>query len=578
MPEEIQAEWAQRKAEGTLYVGGTVRNTDVGWYGPGAPKAHSGVRLVHDTSGEELLYTPHQLDNAAAAINSMCDLIGMNVYVISDEDLENNGNATDTNGIYYNESTGKFYYKDYAYEYQELDPSDPDDLAIINEGSKFDQFNGTLLDPADLDLYRKPGANSEHYLRVEEHEDLQPSVEYYLIDHLDEFEDPNATSVSTDEDFMTLVTKESLFKKSIDGQRTVLTPATVEDEPVADLYFTLADIEPQNNIIYFPGSNTSAFHFYRKDSRRLDSYPTNEKIVLYQTIRSNEQSHPIDEQGNIDYSRIIYTTTLEPVAITRELADDPTTLNQLIEDGDAIPNLPVVNPWPNASGVTITTPNAIWYKENNNYILSPNPPRFSSLSDCLSGMTTIQLTATPANNFYQANTVYWGVIDHELDLDDPRNAGLTNKRADEVYRKTTAVNDKNPTYKLEDTYNASTHQLISIEISHYPAVNGLDGEMGTASQQFYFIPNELYKRSGNEYVLADTLEENVTYYKRREIVVQSDPLGEFNVGEIWNTKLNINDVNSGRGANEKVVLAIKIANPDLFELPGYSRDINTING
>lgn len=188
------------------------------------------------------------------------------------------------------------------------------------------------------------------------------------------------------------------------------------------------------------------------------------------------------------------------------------------------------------------------------------------MSDCLGGVKTYKLKIEKAVNFYKANTSYWGVSD------DPATTPI-----DEIYRKTTSRNDKNRTYKLTDTYNENTGVRSSIEASAISGINGLGKETdGT----FYFVPNELYIKSGTTYELADEYSSGETYYKMREVVIKSDPIGQFNVGERWNPELDLDAINAlpERSGNNKLVLGLKIAEPALHELVGYTTGENTLNG
>ena len=600
-----------------------IRDIEIAWGEASNPGRYNGPRLVSNISNKQVLYTPTQVNNLSGAMHTLYDLIGQNVEIleITAEELaaitevqepaeklkiaiQNRAADTDLDLIYYCINDSKFYFKNYETYIQELDPTN--DAATISAGSGYKQFNGLIVDPTGESLYKQP-TSREHYYLLGEDDELQPDVTYYSLD-LTKF---TTSAETTIKDFETLVSEGSLYEFSATNSQDTLTPIDVDDNvdptvmtvttpngTVVPRFYIVDTATPLQIKAYFP-SETGLF--VNAQNVDINTYPmlpdpTQNEItianasqcIFYQRIQTNEVSHPINEDGSIDYSRTIYTTVLEPKAITAELAQYLTDNEEfaaiLQENGYRIAGLPSIHKWPNTSRDMAT---GVWTKdENDRYVITTNPPALQSsavnakITEVLRGVQTYQLEVSAADNFYEPNSYYWGAVNGIENSDD---IALY-----EVYRKITPRNnDGNPTYKIFKTTgtapNTTDVPLSNGELATaaIPGVNGLDdlGLDDNSQYTAYFIPGQLYESIGNgQYVAANTYSANTTYYKRREVVVLSDPLGEFNVGEVWNTKLSLSGVNADRSSENKVVLGLKLARPHLYELEGYSRDDNTVNG
>lgn len=337
--------------------GGTKRNTTIGYVDEeGNPIPRTGLRMVSSDDGA-LIYTPEKINNLAGALNSVYDLIGMNIYPLKAE-MKNNPGETDPNYIYYDKADKKFYVKGYDYDLMELDPNNSEHRDIINKGSYPEAFTGILIDPTvgDLVLYTKP-TTAEHYYVLLDNNKVKADVVYYTLNHLSDFANPNAETISTDDDFETLVAEKKIFTIVEDGRTKILNSASGAYD-ATKIYYIVNTESSVEEKYYFPNSTDTSAAFYTKSGERISSYPTS-KIVLYQLISDSEPSHPIDADGNIDYSRIVYTTTLEPVGISRSLADDPEELQRLITAGDAVEGLKPIDKWPTQDSGDITNENNI---------------------------------------------------------------------------------------------------------------------------------------------------------------------------------------------------------------------------
>lgn len=534
----------------------------IGWQ-INEPNPHNSTSLVNDK----------KIESIAGAINSACDLIGTMVY-----SAPTNSSDASEMGIYYNNTDGKFYFKDYLYTVSALDTTTQSE--IIQMGSDYIQFNGELKNPSTIGypLYTKPTVNDDYYaLPSVTNDEVKPGGMYYDLNHddLDILNNIENADQDSSESFEYLKDNDLIKKIIIGGNDLTLQPLDVNDNRNGTYY--KYNISSPEHKIYFPASRSQISLFNEDNTRITTASDLNSKKIIYKLVREEQHSHPIDEHGDIIEDQIIYTHVLERAGVTESLAADAAKLEELNVSYDWAQSH-IIHPWPNSTSsytvsngdVTYINNQALWIKDGENYKLIPNSSQlpFTDTESCLNGIDVYTISLTRSVNPYRPNAEYWGTI----------------PETGRVYRKMTPENDGLPTYKLTNSINASTTPPtpVSIELSHYAGVNGLDDVLtGT----FYFVPNELYVKNGNSFEKASeydlTTAQNHGYYKYREVVVKSDPLGEFIEGERWNTLLDINEIN-GRperaDQDNKLILGLKIATPHLFELEGYSKNTNTLNG
>lgn len=128
------------------------RNMDIAW------DSTKGLRMVKELeSGNGFTYEPNQVSTLAGAINSVHDLMGM-IIVNPEENLEDILNTADENHIYYKD--GKYYRKAIKYDYQDI------------EFTEYKKTEDTIMDPLK-EYYIKDGDN---YIKISEWED---GIEYY---------------------------------------------------------------------------------------------------------------------------------------------------------------------------------------------------------------------------------------------------------------------------------------------------------------------------------------------------------------------------------------------------------------
>lgn len=600
-----------------------IRDIEIAWYEASRPGRYNGPRLVSVASDKQIVYTPNQINNLSGAMHTLYDLIGQNIMVfeitteelaeITDTDdanerlekaIQKKAADTDLDLIYYCTNNRKFYFKGYETYIEELRPGEGNNDSIISAGSGYKPFHGQLIDRNNKKLYKQPSDRVEHYYLLGEDDELQPSVTYYEL-KLNKFTNATKTTIK---DFDTLVSEGVLYEFNAtnaedtlsliheeDNIDSTITTTTLPSGNTATRFYILENdsITPLQIKAYFPNETGLFVNYQNIDINTYPMLPNPDEVtitvenakqcIFYQRVQTNEVSHPINPDGSIDYSRTIYTTVLEPKAITAELAeyltenaDFATTLQ---ENGYRVSGLPTIHKWPNTSR---DMAQGVWTQNaNGDYVITTNPPALQSsavnakIAEVLRGVQTYKLVVSPADNFYIPNSFYWGAAN---DLTETLDSDLY-----EIYRKITPRNnDDITTYKISEQNNGQDVPLPEggLVNSAIPGVNGLDnlGLEDNSAYTAYFIPGQLYENIGNDqYIAANTYSANTTYYKRREVVVLSDPLGEFNEGEVWNTELTLSDVNANRG-NNQVILGEKLARPHLYELEGYSRDDNTING
>jgi len=534
------------------------------------PAIRDTARMVQDDG----TYTPEEMESITGALNSLYDLIGMNVYKISDEYDET---MSDDNAIYYNTDDGQFYYKNYEYEPVPLDEERLSDA--LNLGVDKQEFLGELLDPTGLELFTKP-TESDHYYAIPDG-NVKPDMACYTLKaaELMTLKDPsNAEEDDSSESLIELAKKGYLYAQEPDefisgsynyiqvvvadeGNEEVLIPGNVD-------YYIIrpetpefnGNIIPQGAKIYQPGSLLPLATL--ESNGTIGDYDINrypEGKVIYEKSQQ-EKIHPIDpDTGRPDETKWIYTTEIHAIAKTINTSDQ-------VPDATSV-NI-IVYPWPEETVLwkrEIVTRPATNDVERVFWRRQTGPQSFPSVGEWLSTPVELyELEPSEAQAAREWDTKYWGVV---ADIDNGTNI------LKEIYRKQEA--DTNPTYVLDTTYNDEEEEKIPLEnTGPIFGVNGLDGDDGDG-KTYYFIPNELYNEDGT---LASAYDEHATYYKINNIVVISDPLGEFNEGELWNPELDITEINSAREEGDEVVLGIMAAKPRLYPLEGYARDKNSING
>ncbi len=125
-------------------------------YGKGAPSTENNGQNIRDVdnigwsmtdqakhSEEGLMSKNHDIKSIAGAINSVCDLVGTNII----ERKPSSANSAKNGYIYYEPYAKKYYFKDYTYTIDPLDPTDPADASLIHDGSGYVEFQGKILNP-----------------------------------------------------------------------------------------------------------------------------------------------------------------------------------------------------------------------------------------------------------------------------------------------------------------------------------------------------------------------------------------------------------------------------------------------
>lgn len=557
----------------------------------------NGLRLISELPEGAVRFAPARIGNVAGAINTMFDLIGQKV-VEFDGDITDPDDVKNTlfDTIYYvhddTTNADEFYYKGYEYTSNNedvLDPSDNDQYAMIQEGSGYKAYTGQIS-PATNDLYTKILVDgtplSERYTPINMAEPLRPDVKYYTLNstYTDQFDSPD--NQVDENSFITLATNGNLYvlTSSDVGQGIELTAVQADNEySTTARYFKLLDSHPDGVQRYFPSSTentTYARVFVREDNQELAAYPTgtpSSSHIFYYPVQAQEATHPLLPDGTEDYSQTIYTTILSPVAITAELKEDTAVLNELARNNPLLPNLPVISKWPN------TTPqNALdtilsnadeytWLNIDGKLVWRNSPPRLNGTTsaakrqEILDGYETYHIEIEEITEFYKPKDKYWGKIHN----------------SNELYRKISAANNSDPTYIITTTGLATGSALAAgaMESTQKQGVNGHNADLTT---DVYFVPNQLYVKNGNIYELAANYNSSATYYKKFDIVVFQDPVGVFNVGELWNKKLDIRAINAERrqtlGNGNDVVVGFRNAVPTMLPLKDYARTSNTMNG
>ena len=153
------------------YVKNPTRNDNIEW------GKTTGLRLVNERAADGYTFSPEQTKTIAGCINSVHDLMGMivipqeNLYIEIEDNEENKIlRDADSGKIYYNESDNKYYIKDYAYEYADIDKEKDLGKQIYVEVSVKD------FDSADYYVEQ----NSDYYLQ----KTYIPDTTYYRINNI----------------------------------------------------------------------------------------------------------------------------------------------------------------------------------------------------------------------------------------------------------------------------------------------------------------------------------------------------------------------------------------------------------
>ncbi len=319
-----------------------------------------------------------------------------------------------------------------------------------------------------------------------------------------------------------------------------------QDSDIA--YYRISNIDDeQEHKVFLPTGGTQA-PFYTYDGERLSVSDLNTAQSVYQMISEKQQSHPIDEHGDEIPGQIKYTTILEKVGVTYA------TQNPGSER--------VFYPWPNNSNAftistigsgqnakrVVTLGNGGPYEwqvrtiidsetnaEKTVYVLSKASYTATSVLDCLRGVHVCTISLARSINPYRPNAEYWGSF----------------VAGEHIYRKTTERNDSVDTYKLPATYNENASGEKRVRIDNVPLLEndpvygtvykiaGVNGLSRENTGLFYFVPNELFLEDNGTFTRAEEypVSEDANapapvWYKYREVVVKSDPLGEFHEGEL----------------------------------------------
>jgi hypothetical protein len=617
-----------RSKDGNLTTSSTRPNSYRPMWGMGSTY---GLRLVEDGDDNNVIYTPDHMNNVAGAMNTVFDLIGQNIERIQTDPEDpltgaETAKHTSFDKIYYfhNEDTNSdtFYYKDYKYEYETitgLDANDPNDVQLLKSGSAPKQYTGTVM-PQSEGLYTKSlqtlsQPRSERYKQVGRTQTLQPDVQYYTLTstYTGQFTAPITIEKNS---FSTLTALGLLYELTGEvNSGLTLTPVTTTSTFDATKTYYKVEATPKEYVPYLPEDSASTSHyngrgvFVNKDRDVINGYPMAAMNsvgapyhLFYILIPNQEPTHPIKEDGTIDWSITIYTTRLELKAISSTLVNNTVMFNELSQQNPgliALANNPhgVIYKWPNMLpsgnnpqdqiiGNSARTDNAYCWVRNRNgqLIWSQTPPNLTKLNtaeraDELLGLLPetdaprpeyFHVVMTPVAEFYEPYTYYWG------------------KEGTTYYRKSTDDDDNNLTYKVVQS-NGDYLSAGQIEATHYPGVNGHGGfEATDLDDTVYFVPNQLWtlNNDGIHYSLADTFNQTIAdnhgYYKQCKLVVTNDPLNEFHRGEEWNTELDYFAINAARraelGNGFDLEVGWRNAIPWLFKLEDYARTANTMNG
>ena len=155
---------------GDAYIKDPSRNLNIDW------DDTTGLRLINeiDEKSDGFTFSTEKVNNLAGCINSVHDLMGM-IVVAEDKDKNWETEAledADTNSIYYKESDGKYYMKDFTYKYEDFDYNEFTDPDYEN---KYEYKEISILN-FDNDKYYTKQNKDYHFQK-----DYAPNTVYYQI-------------------------------------------------------------------------------------------------------------------------------------------------------------------------------------------------------------------------------------------------------------------------------------------------------------------------------------------------------------------------------------------------------------
>lgn len=611
------------------------RNTSVMWKDATAaemarPLAYANGAIIQDaliqTDGKYngSIGSPAHIDNLADAIRYVYDTLGMIIEPISLADYLEPATVarplseTSPGYIYYLEDSDedidasedlteeekeqlknhRFLWLGEKFDFADDEYTSEDAPGLVKGKKPYPVNADALLDfPPESPIFLKTSDNPI-YKQVDSNQAVA-ETKYYTLD-LSDFTETSKFQ-SSNNNFKELILSHTLFKKTLEGTSVVLTEVVDEDEPYDDTaeYFIVPNISPSSESDPgLPGFSSAIFRATYGSSKEIFFNATG-TAYNEETFRGLENGTPIylKEEPEEHYDEIekkyVITNVYTQVGVKGDTLSDCTPtltvdntkiLAWPLNNNQTQSNDEYVNWDPEIEGAQQSR--HFWIGSTDEetgariFKLQATAPveriedgvqnRVAALMivgkqptgggygdqdrrvDNLYSLTEIE----PVSDFIIPDTDFWVYSE---------NDGVVYKITEEMMPLPEAHLDC--VYKLTSEFDPEDGDPIS-------GVNGQQ-KIETATPQYYFVPNQLYKEENGEYVKATSFDSGTQYFTLLDLCVKSDSTGQFNIGEEWNPNLNLDEINSPETV---VTLGYKTSKLKFFPLNGYAKDLNTING